>query len=351
MPPLQEYHHRHAQHWVDLFGYRIPLYYSTPQEEYQSARRAAMMDAGFFGKLRVSGKDRESLLHRLTANEMRNMKAGESRVNIFTNAKGRVVDRVEMLAEEDGYLFLTSPGRSATLQKWIEKYTFVEDVQAIDLTPQLGMINLFGTESAAKLERLFGIQLTDIPPGHYLKVPRQNGEILAHYPEAANPARFNLITSHESVSALWQALLSEFEAVGFSTFETLRISQGIPVADHEIVDEYNPHEIGLYPFINFDKGCYIGQEVVARLDSYQKVQRQLIGVKSEAAARALEGAAIWQGEHEAGKLTSVAPAPRGEGAIGLAVVRKSFAQPNTGVELRRENVSYQATLVSIPFND
>ena len=120
MSPLLEYHRRHAQHLIDLFGYLLPLHYSTFTEEFQASQRAGMMDTGFIGKVRVTGKDREALLHRLTTNEMRNMKAGEARVNIFTNAKGRVVDLVQMLAEEQSYLLLTSPGRAGTLQKWID---------------------------------------------------------------------------------------------------------------------------------------------------------------------------------------------------------------------------------------
>ncbi len=351
MSPLHEYHRRHAEHFIDLFGYSIPLHYSTPKEEYQAAQTAGMLDAGFFDKLRVIGKDRESLLHRLTTNEMRQMQSGASRVNIFTNAKGRVVDRVEMLAEEESYLLLTSPGRAITVQKWIEKYTFLEDVKPHDLTTQLGMISLFGEESAARLEKALGISGAEISAGHFEKTSWQNVEILVHHPEAANPARLNLILPIASEPMVWQSLLSRFTPIGFSTYETLRILPGIPAADHEIVDEYNPHEIGLYPFIDFEKGCYIGQEVIARLDSYQKVQRQLIGVKSETEASLLVGATVWLQEQEAGKLTSVAPAPNGSGTIGLAVVRKTFVQPNTNVVLRREHESFPAVFIKIPFED
>ena len=326
----------------------MPLSDLTPQQEFEAARRAAMINAGFFGKVRVTGKDREALLHRLTANEMRNLKTGETRVNLFTNAKGRVVDRVEMLAEEDSYLLLTSPGRAVTLQKWIEKYTFLEQVQAADLSTALGTISLFGAESAARLENVWGVQLPEISIGQFVKISWQGVEVLVHRPFAANPAAFSLIAPAASVPRLWQALLPQFTVISFSTYEALRVLQGIPAAEHEIVDDYNPHEIGLYPFINFDKGCYIGQEVIARLDSYQKVQRHLVGVQAEAEAAALNGAAVWVQDQEAGKLTSVAPAPR-SGAVGLAVVRKALAQPGTEVTLKRENETFPARLTHLPF--
>ena len=349
MTPLQEYHHRHAQHFVDLHGHAIPLHYTTPQAELQAARRAAVLDTSFCGKLRVTGKDREVLLHRLTTNEMRNLQPGETRVNVFTNAKGRVVDRVEMLAEEQSYLLLASPGRAETLLKWIEKYTFLEDVKSFDLTPDLGIFSLFGKESDAQLERAWGVRLREISAGHFSKVSWQDKEIMLHRPEAANPARFNLILPSTEAPALWQLLVSHFAPMGFAAYETLRILQGIPAAGHEIVEEHNPHEIGLHPFIDFDKGCYIGQEVIARLDSYQKVQRQLTGVKCAAEARLLENCPLWHQEQEIGKITSVASSPEGRGAIALAVIRKAWAQPHALVTIRGEHESFPAELVELPF--
>ncbi|MEK7729006.1 MAG: folate-binding protein YgfZ, partial [candidate division KSB1 bacterium] len=130
----------------------------------------------------------------------------------------------------------------------------------------------------------------------------------------------------------------------------LRILQGIPMVEHELTEEYNPHEVGLYSLINFEKGCYIGQEVVARLDTYQKVQRQLVGVKLDAEPHACANATLWVDEEEIGKLTSIARAPEGNGAIGLAIVRKQYAQHGTRVAVRTSRGdSLNAALVELPF--
>jgi len=351
MIPLHGYHQQHATSFLELFGYAIPQRYQAAQEEYRAAGIAAMLDASFIGKVQVGGRDREALLHRLTANEMREMQTGESRVNLFTNAKGRVVDRVEMLAQEDNYLLLTSAGHAHLVQKWIEKYTFREEVQAQDLTAPLGTIYLFGEGSGAKASTVLGTDLQGLSAGHFVQLPGPSAGVIIQRPQAAGAARFVVIAPAEQLPGLWQALLPEFQPIGFATYETLRIRLGIPAAGHEIVDDYNPHEIGLFPFINFDKGCYIGQEVIARLDSYQKVQRRLMGISAEAEAPLLEHSTLWQGEQEIGKLTSVAGAPTGHGSIGLAVVRKAFAQPHTEVVLRREHEDFHAQLVEIPFPD
>jgi folate-binding protein YgfZ len=124
----------------------------------------------------------------------------------------------------------------------------------------------------------------------------------------------------------------------------------------EIIEEYNPHEVGLFPFINFEKGCYIGQVVIARLDSYQKVQRQLMGVTLELdEASALPtfdtSVPIYLGEQVIGHLTSACFSPERGQSIGLAVVRKQFAASTEPVQVRWPERSVAGRLRLLPFNE
>jgi folate-binding protein YgfZ len=350
MNTLHDYHHHHARDFISLGGYALPLLYQTPQKEFAATQTVAMMDMSFLGKLFVSGKDREALLHRLTTNEMRKLAPGKSRVNVFINAKGRVVDRFEMLAEEERYLLLTSAGRDETLRQWIEKYTFIEDVKISNVTHEFAIIALFGSESATRLQAQLGFAASNLSAGSFFKQKINEYELYIHRPESSSPAQLQLIIPSASALALWQTLTAAFAPIGYETFETLRILAGIPMAEHELTEEYNPHEVGLYSLINFEKGCYIGQEVVARLDTYQKVQRQLMGVKLDAEPRACTGATLWLEQEEMGKITSIAHAPEGNGAIGLALVRKQSAQLKARVDARaKDGESLHATLVQLPF--
>ncbi len=334
---LHDYHKQHALGFVQRGALSFPLQYRNHQEEYAAAETTAMFDGSAFGKLHVLGKDREALLHRLTTNEMRDLPVGATRVNVFTNAKGRVIDRVEMLVQADRYLLLTSPGYGETLRVWIDKYIFIEDVKVREVTNEFGLIALFGTEGAAQIQKILGLGSRDLETGHFSTHSWNGQELLIHRPESARLARYNLIIAAEAISDLWHALLPSFTPIGFAAVETLRIMQGIPMAPHELSEEYNPHEVGLYSLINFEKGCYIGQEVVARLDTYQKVQRRLVGIKLEAEPNDLESAALFVEQQEIGKLTSIAHAPNGQGAIGLAVVRKQYTDTETKVEVRALN--------------
>lgn len=349
MSTLTTYHTEHAQDFIELSGEKWPRRYRSLPEEYAAVQTAAVMDRSFIGKVHVSGKDRESLLHRLTTNEMRKMAVGESCVNIFTNAKGRVIDLVEMLMQGGNYLLLTGPGRAATVSKWIDKYTFLEEVKSVDETNRYALFSLFGAEAAARAGDFFALEAAGVSAGHFLKTTWRETELLLHHPHAASAARLNVIAAAEIAGELWRELLGHFSPIGFDVYDLLRIKQGIPAADHEIVEDYNPHEIGLLPFINFEKGCYIGQEVIARLDSYQKVQRQLFGLQCAAGPERVAGAAIFSGAQDIGKVTSAARAVAGDDTLALAVVRRTFAQPELRVDVLTPSGPAAAVMKALPF--
>jgi folate-binding protein YgfZ len=129
------------------------------------------------------------------------------------------------------------------------------------------------------------------------------------------------------------------DSIGYAAYEMLRLHHGLPAVGKEITDEYNPHEVGLYPFINFEKGCYIGQEVIARLDTYQKVQRLLMKVileidQSSAPEWSPPSAPIFLGEQLIGQLTSACWSPELGRGIGLAAIRKQFADQAEPIQIR-----------------
>ncbi|MGH7597772.1 MAG: YgfZ/GcvT domain-containing protein [bacterium] len=336
--------------------YQIPAHNTNATDEFLAAKKAAIMDRSFAGKLRILGKDRESLLHRLTTNEMRNLKAGGGGVNIFTNAKGRVVDVVEMFMEEDSIFMLTTPGHAKLVKEWIEKYTFVEDVRCEDVTSHYGVIAFFGEESVKLLRQSFGWEVDDLPRQHARPLTWEGKNMIVHRSGAITPVQFNLIVPVAEMATLWERAMAQATPIGYAAYEMLRIHRGQPAVGKEITEEYNPHEAGLYPFINFEKGCYIGQEVIARLDSYQKVQRQLMGVALDVdEASVLQifdtSVPIYLGEQLIGQLTSACFSPEHGQGVGLAVVRKQLAASTAPIQIQWPERSVTGRLRSLPFTN
>jgi folate-binding protein YgfZ len=129
--------------------------------------------------------------------------------------------------------------------------------------------------------------------------------------------------------------------LGTQGWEQLRIQQGRPAPDYELTEDYNPLEAGLWHNISFDKGCYIGQETIARLNTYKGVKVQLWGVKLNAPAS--PGTEVMMGEEKVGTLTSYTDSP--EGPFGLAYIRTKAG--GAGLQVQVGEVTGE--VVDIPF--
>ncbi len=335
--------------WVDIDDSRVAADFGDPEAEYAAATRGlALRDASHLSRLEVSGADHVDLLHRLTTNEMRNLQPGEGLINIFTNDKGRIVERVLLLKFSDHLLLVGSPGNNEKLASWIEHYTFLEDVKVHDQTDRTAAVQLIGPQAPAWLQRCVGVEAELLAvwchaggtvSGTAVTVVRLGDLWLPSY---------LVVADADAVTEVWDELRAEgAEAIGESAYDMLRVESGWGAYGRELSESTNPLESGQMPFVNFNKGCYIGQEVVARLDTYDKVQRELVGFEFEAPVS--EGSPVFVEENEVGRITSVVRSPSLGKVIGLGYVRRKLAEPGTRVLVRSDRGEVPAQLVELPF--
>jgi aminomethyltransferase len=144
---------------------------------------------------------------------------------------------------------------------------------------------------------------------------------------------------------VWAALLQAgARPMGQAAYEVLRVEAGYAAHGHELSLEYIPLETGLHDAVSFTKGCYVGQEIISRMDSRKRLAKQLRGLRLSGLAEAPARLAV--AGKEAGDLTSVVQSPR-FGPIGLAYVRTAHAEPGTRVEIADSDVSGE--VVALPF--
>ncbi len=291
--------------------------------ELQAATERAAVYPDDAGILLLTGEDARDLINRLSTNLVDpTSDAGEVAVTVLTSDRGRIVDLVYVIHRGDHQVMLTSPGQQQNVIEFLDKYTIMEDLEVEDITDQTSLLRLTGPDAADMLARVpdDGVLVVepptdpddpDRPPTRYL---------LAGDPNAAARIAADL----ESAGAV---------SISAATAETLRIAQGRPAHGSEMSDTYNPLEAGLIGAIDFHKGCYIGQEVIARLDTYQKVQKYLVTLSFDAdpaQAGALPGARLINDDGGAmGLVTSAAVVPGadgGAGVIGLGYVRTAAVQ-------------------------
>ncbi len=338
----------------EFYNWQLPKFYTSVAEEYAAVKKGvALIDRSYFEQIRIFGNDHIDLLHRLTTNEVRTLKPGEGQINIFTNEKGRIVDRVSLFKFEKEMRLLISAGNSKKVSDWIEKYVFIEDVKT-EMLSNTGLLSIFGPKSSEFLSNLFNVKFDDLLDCHFKEIDWNNHTVqIARVDELGFPG-FNLITEESALDKLWDNLIkqgSQFDLkpMGEETYETLRIESGWPVYGKDFDEEINPHEANMRPFINFDKGCYIGQEVVARLDTYEKVQKYLMGIVLEGETQPNRKDSIFIDDKEVGYITSVTHSFDSGKNIALGSVRTKFIKEEAKLQVRSGEKEISGRLVKLPF--
>ena len=299
----------------------------------------AVCDRSHWGRIRVSDDDRLRFLHNQSTNDFQSLQPGQGCDTVMVSSTARTIDLVSAYILEDSVLLLTSPSRRESLFKWLDKYIFFADkVHLQDVTDETSTFSLIGAKSDAIVEKLGATEIIGKPYGSHQQI---DGVIVAVGSGLAEPG-YTLILPTSEKAQLWQQIL-ELGAVELSdrAWDMLRILQGRPAPDAELTDDYNPLEVGLWQTISFNKGCYIGQETIARLNTYKGVKQYLWGIRLNAPVEV--GSTITVGDEKVGKLTSYTETANGH--FGLGYIRSKAG----GVGLKVKIGETEGEVVEVPF--
>ncbi|WP_028082823.1 YgfZ/GcvT domain-containing protein [Dolichospermum circinale] len=299
----------------------------------------AISDRSHWGRIRVSGDDRIRFLHNQSTNNFQVLKPGQGCDTVMVTSTARTIDLVTSYVLDDAVLLLVSPNRRQLLAKWLDRYIFFADkVKLTDITAETATFSLMGPQSHGIVEKLGAGDLIGQPDGNLISV---NGVIVAIGSGLATPG-YTLILPVTNKETLSNEILSYGAGeLSDQQWEMLRILQGRPAPDAEITDDYNPLEVGLWQTISLNKGCYIGQETIARLNTYKGVKQYLWGIHLHNAAE--PGTIITIGDEKVGKLTSYTTTP--DGHFGLGYIRSKAG----GVGLKVQIGETEGEIVAIPF--
>jgi tRNA-modifying protein YgfZ len=304
----------------------------------------AVCDRSHWGRIKVSGDDRLNFLHNQSTNNFQILQPGQGCDTVFVTSTARTIDLATAYVREDAVILLVSPNRRQFLMEWLDKYIFFADkVELSDITAYTNTFSLIGPASDAVIEKLGAGELIGQPYGSHqvYTIHPAEGVRIAVGSGLASPG-YTLNFPFTDKATVWNKIL-EAGAVEMSdrAWDALRILQGRPAPDAELTDDYNPLEAGLWQTISFDKGCYIGQETIARLNTYKGVKQYLWGIRLSAPAEI--GSAIAIGDEKVGKLTSYIKTA--DGYIGLAYIRSKAG----GVGLKVQVGETEGEIVEIPF--
>lgn len=282
------------------------------------------------GVLRVAGADRVAFLHNMTTADVKGLAPGHGMPGAIVNQKGQVLDWVGIHADDDALWVVTSLPRLGEVAAWLDKYVITEDVAIADHTTEATRFFLTGPGA----EALAGVAPWTVAGTALAGLPVR----VLGAPGWGGPG-YLLEAAPGDAAAVADALAAAGAAdPGPEARAWLRVATGVPTAGHELTERTNPWEARLDAAVSLAKGCYLGQEVVARLQAYDKVQRLLVGLDLPEGAVVAPGDALLDpadpdGARPLGEVTSVAPGTDGPAAV-LGFVKRAAATPGTGVMVR-----------------
>lgn len=331
--------------------------FKSSEEELNSLYKGVgVRDISNSGILELRGNDVLDFLHRVTTNSTKELPKERAVQTIFTTEKGRIIDAATLMNFDDYKILVSSPANKLKVKSWIERYVIMDDVNLNDVKNKYVLFELLGPQAVSFTALIAGKVLNEIDYNQF-KIINSDGVVffLLKLKDQNSRPKFWVmadVTNGLTLVKFFQEYKGpfDFNFIGSEAYETYRIEQGIPAAPNELNSNFNPHEINLLDIVDFKKGCYIGQEVIARLDTYDKVQKKLASV------RFLED--IDDGNlnlfdndgKEAGQITSTIYSKRIGGKIGLALVRKAYLDEGTVLSAKNGNEKTAKVIVeNLPF--
>jgi folate-binding protein YgfZ len=314
----------------------------NPQHDAHSALKTAaiFVNRSNRARLDVLGPDRATFLHNLTTQEVKRLPVGEGREAFVTSPQGKTLGYVTLLACDDRILLRTDREGLPPILPHLQKYGVFDDVTLDDVSATTFEYHIAGPAAGEILTRS-GLALpADGDLRHAVSnVAGWDVRVVRESPFGA--PGFTLIGDQNggqglkvpaSVSAVGEPLGLVIADEGM--VEPLRIEAGTPAAGRDVTPDNLPQEVGRDDrAINFVKGCYLGQETVARIDALGHVNKHLRGLLINGSEPPAPGSAVEAGGKDVGVVTSAAYSPARQGVVALAYVRMSHAAPGTAVRV------------------
>lgn len=354
---LHEFHAARHARFTEVRGMEVVEDYGDWLAEHAALRQScAVLDLSFRSRLVLTGADRVRLLNGQVTNNVKDLPAGEGCYAALVTNKGRMQSdlNIHMLAGE--ILLDFEPGLTAAIAGRFDKYIIADDVQVIDAAPHYGLLSVQGPQAWAAIAGT-GLNFAR-PEKAFQSRSLQHetlGEIYCMNQPRTGTAGFDLFAPVHSLEPLAEKLIAAASvpgggAGGWRALEAARIEAGLPRFGAEMDETNLPPEAGLDTrAISYTKGCYIGQEIIARIRTYGQVAKALRGLRFAEGELPRPGDKLFFGDKEVGSVSGALRSPALGANIGLGYVRRERNEIGTELQVRTEGGATGAVIVELPF--
>jgi len=354
--PLHDTHEAAGASFMDLFGWQVVRTFSSVHSEYWTLQESgALIDLSCSGIFELKGDDRTRFLHGMVTNDIKSLIPGGGCHAAFLSPQGRMTADLHVFCAEDSLILTTEPAGRERLGPALRKYIIGDRSLLIDRSEELAVLSLQGPKATELLASLLSHPLPQKLPYDHSESVLAGVKARICRVDRTRAGGYDLIVERQNLPLVWHLILESgknegVHPAGFESFNVHRIEAGIPWYGLDIEENTLPIEAGLEKdAISFNKGCYIGQESVARITYRGHVNRKLAGLSLSGDQPVSKGDKISKDGEEVGWVTSSAYSPNLKIAIALGYLRREVLEPGTAVFIESSDGDVDAEVTPLPF--
>jgi len=372
--PLHDIHVGLGATMSEHSGWSVPESYGDVLVEYAEVREGGcgIIDTSNRGRILVSGTEAVQFLNGLITNDMKTLAVNSWMPAAFPNVQGRLIASVRVVRLKDegtdknispAFLLDTEAATHERVLKTIERFTLAGDFRVTDVTNQTAQLSVKGSKAADVVRAALGDTVANLSPNQSIQIDWAQGNpdgddpdqvtkaLIVMRESEANEAGFEFVVNADQAASLWDRLKNAGASpVGYAALEILRIEAGVPRYGVDMDETNVVTETALDDAVSYTKGCYVGQEIIARIKYRGHVAKKLTGVVFEQPVKVAAGATIHSVDgKEVGRITSITDSPRLRRTIALAYLKYDYLAAGTSVRITSADQEFAGQVTELPF--
>ena len=349
---LDDCHRRSGATMTEREGWALPENYGDAGAEYNTVRNggAGVIDLSGRGRILVRGSEAVTFLNGLITNDVKTLTKNSWMPAAFPTVQGRLLASVRVINRGDDFLIDTESATHEIALKLLDRFTLAGDFRIADVTESMVMISLQGKAAEQVLQATLDTPTLEVERQQIVTATFANTEVTMIRATYTAEDGFDLFVAAEAAEDLWTRLVENGAIpIGFAAFEILRIEAGIPLYGLDMDETNVVTETNLDDAVSFTKGCYVGQEIIARIKYRGHVAKKLTGLIVEQQTVLETGAGIFSNDDkEIGRVTSSAFSPHLGRTIALGYVKYDYLAPSTSVKVAAGESRVSANVTELP---
>jgi aminomethyltransferase len=347
MTVVAELHDAHGATFTERGGRRVVDHYGRPERVHRAVRNVVGTIEMGYGVVEVTGEDRHDFVDNAVTNRVPDAD-GEGVYALLLGPQGGIETELYVYNTDEKLLCFVPPGTAGELvEEWSEK-TFIQDVTVREATDEFGVFGVHGPKATEKIASvLTGPGSPDEPLSFVRGTIGDWGATVVRTDDLTGEEGYEVICAAADAADVFDALVNHglnAAPFGYRTLEYLLLEAGTPRFETELEGTV-PNVLGLRNALDFEKGCYVGQEVVSKIENQGRPSRRLVGLRPESTPE--RGAAVLDGDSHVGEVTRADHSPALEAPIALALVE--FGLDSDALTVRVDGEAVAADRVELPF--